>query len=281
VYGNDQVWPPRRLTRGTRTRGYTPPVPGGRPVLQTLIPPDELVALNIAFESADPREVLEWALVTSGIERIAIASAFQTEGTVVMHMATQIRPGIPVLFLETGYQFAETLAFKEQMAERLGLNVIDLVGRYTVEQQAAEFGARLFERDAEKCCDLNKVRPMFEGLRNFDAWITALRRDSSPTRANAPFVDQYEIEAGRWMVKVNPMATWTHQQVWKYLKEHDLPHNPLYDLGYSSIGCAPCTRMRFAGEPERAGRWAGKPKWECGIHGAETAVQEQIAADER
>ena len=255
--------------------------PNGRPALKTLIPPDELVAINIAFESADPREVLEWALVTSGIERIAIASAFQTEGTVVMHMATQIRPGIPVLFLETGYQFAETLAFKEQMTERFGLNVIDLVGRYTVEQQAAEFGARLFERDAEQCCELNKVQPMFEGLRNFDAWITALRRDSSPTRANAPFVDQYEIEDGRWMVKVNPVATWTHQQVWKYLKEHDLPHNPLYDLGYSSIGCAPCTRMRFAGEPERAGRWAGKPKWECGIHGAETAAQEQIAAEER
>jgi phosphoadenosine phosphosulfate reductase len=266
-----------------RTRGPGLYSPGSRAEasLQTLIPADELIALNIAFESADPREVLEWALVTSGIERIAVASAFQTEGTVVMHMATQIRPGIPVLFLETGYQFAETLAFKEQMAERLGLNVIDLVGRYSVEQQTAEFGARLFERDPEMCCDLNKVRPMFEALRGFDAWITALRRDSSPTRANAPFVDQYEIEPDRWMVKVNPMATWSHQEVWKYLKEHDLPHNPLYDLGYSSIGCAPCTRMRFAGEPERAGRWAGKPKWECGIHGAETAVQEQIAAEER
>jgi phosphoadenosine phosphosulfate reductase len=261
--------------------GLYSPVPEREAALQTLIPPDELVALNIAFENADPREVLEWALVTSGIERIALASAFQTEGTVVMHMATQIRPGIPVLFLETGYQFAETLAFKEQMTERLGLNVIDLVGRYSVEQQSAEFGARLFERDPEMCCDLNKVRPMFEALRGYDAWITALRRDSSPTRANAPFVDQYEIEPDRWMVKVNPMATWSHQEVWKYLKEHDLPHNPLYDLGYSSIGCAPCTRMRFTGEPERAGRWAGKPKWECGIHGAESAVQEQIAVEER
>ena len=120
---------------------------------------------------------------------------------------------------------------------------------------------------------MHKVRPMFEALRGYDAWITALRRDSSPTRANAPFVDQYEIEPGRWMVKINPMATWTHQQVWSYLKEHDLPHNPLYDLGYSSIGCAPCTRIRFAGEPERAGRWAGKPKWECGIHTDESAQQ--------
>ena len=239
--------------------------------MQTLIPTDELVALNLAFEGAEPVDVIEWALLKSGIDRIAIASAFQTEGTVVMHMATQIKPDIPVLFLETGYQFAETLAFKAQMTERLGLNVVDLVGEYTVQRQAETFGPRLFERDPEKCCELNKVRPMFEALRGYDAWITALRRDSSPTRADAPFVDQYQIEPGRWIVKVNPVATWTHQDVWRYLKEHDLPRNPLYDLGYSSIGCAPCTRMRFAGEPERAGRWAGKPKWECGIHTVETA----------
>jgi phosphoadenosine phosphosulfate reductase len=122
---------------------------------------------------------------------------------------------------------------------------------------------------------------MFEALRGFDAWITSLRRDSSPTRADAPFVDQYEIEPGRWMVKVNPVATWSQQDVYKYLKKHELPRNPLYDLGYSSIGCAPCSRMRFAGEPERAGRWAGKPKWECGIHATETAKQDQVAAQER
>jgi phosphoadenosine phosphosulfate reductase len=248
-------------------------LPGPRkvPLVETLLPEEDLVALNIAFEDAHPREILEWALATSGLKRIAVASAFQSEGTVVMHLAQEIRPGIPILFLETGYQFAETLAFKEQLAERLGLNVVDLYGAYTVERQAEEFGARLYERDPEQCCELNKVRPMFEALRGYDAWITALRRDSSPTRANAPFVDQYEIEPGRWMVKVNPMATWSHQDVWDYLKEHDLPHNPLYDLGYSSIGCAPCTRIRFAGEPERAGRWAGKPKWECGIHTDEAA----------
>jgi phosphoadenosine phosphosulfate reductase len=188
-----------------------------------------------------------------------------------MHMATKIRPDVPILFLETGYQFAETLAFKEQLTERLALNVVDLVGTYNVEGQAKALGPRLFERDPERCCDLNKVQPMLAALRNFDAWVTALRRDSSPTRANAPFVDQYEIDPGRWMIKVNPMANWTHQQVWRYLREQNLPHNPLYDLGYSSIGCAPCTRMRFEGEPERAGRWAGKPKWECGIHTDEAA----------
>jgi phosphoadenosine phosphosulfate reductase len=240
--------------------------------LQTLLPADELIARNLAFEGADPREIVRWALEDSGQDRIAIASAFQAEGTVVMHLATQLRPDIPILFLETGFQFAETLAFKEQLTERLGLNVVDIVGHQTVAEQEATHGPRLYERDPERCCEMNKVRPMYETLRGLDAWMTAVRRDSAPTRANSPFVEQYELEPGRWIVKVNPMAAATRRDTWQYLKDHDLPHNPLYDLGYASIGCAPCTRVQFTGEPERAGRWAGKPKWECGIHANEAAL---------
>jgi phosphoadenosine phosphosulfate reductase len=240
--------------------------------MRTLLPTSEIEALNARFETAHPREILRWVLEDSGLERVAIASAFQAEGTVVIHLASQIRPDVPILFLETGFQFAETLAFKERLTERLGLNVVELVGEYSNDRQAAEFGPRLYERDPELCCEINKVRPMFEALRGLDAWITSVRRDSSPTRADTPVVDRYELEPGRDIVKVNPMATWTRQDVWRYLKEQDLPHNPLYDLGYASIGCAPCTRLRFAGEPERAGRWAGIAKWECGIHVAESAV---------
>ncbi len=239
--------------------------------MQLLLSDDELVALNIAFEDAHPREVLRWALEGAGLQRVAIASAFQAEGTAVMHMATTIRPEVPILFLETGFQFAETLAFKQRLTERLGLNVIDLYGPLTVERQAQEHGPRLYERNPELCCELNKVRPMFEALRGLDAWVTAFRRDSSPTRAQAPFVEQYELEPGRSIVKVNPVAAWSRPDTWAYLTEHDLPHNPLYDLGYTSIGCAPCTRLRSAGEPERAGRWAGLSKWECGIHEHEPA----------
>ena len=234
----------------------------------------DVEALNERFETADPSEVLRWALEDSGLERVAIASAFQAEGTVVIHLATRIRPDVPILFLETGFQFAETLAFKQRLTELLGLNVVDLVGEYSNDRQEAEFGPRLYERDPELCCEINKVRPMFEALRGLDAWITSVRRDSSPTRADTPIVDRYELEPGREIVKVNPMATWTRPQVWRYLKDHDLPHNPLYDLGYASIGCAPCTRLRFAGEPERAGRWAGIAKWECGIHVNEAAGQD-------
>ena len=241
--------------------------------MQTLPSDDQIRSLNAGFESAAPSEIVAWALEDSGLERIAIASAFQAEGTCVMHMATRIRPDVPILFLETGFQFAETLAFKQKLTEAMKLNVIDLVGEYSVERQTAELGPRLYERDPERCCDLNKVRPMFEALRELDGWVTALRRDSSPTRADAPILERYELEHDRWIVKVNPVASWTRADAWRYLKQHDLPHNPLYDLGYSSIGCAPCTRVRLPGEPERAGRWAGKPKWECGIHTEEAARQ--------
>ena len=244
--------------------------------MQTLFRQDLLQELNARFESSHPREIVGWALEESGLDRIAIASAFQAEGTGVMHMATAIRPDVPILFLETGFQFAETLAFKEQLTERLRLNVVDLVGDHTVEEQAALHGDRLYERDPAMCCDLNKVRPMFRALREFDAWITAFRRGSAPTRSGAPILDQYELEPGRMIVKVNPMAAWTRRQVWRYLKENDLPHNPLYDLGYASIGCAPCTRMRFPGEHEREGRWADLSRWECGVHERESAAQDTI-----
>ena len=245
--------------------------------MQTLLSDDEIASLNLDFEGSQPSDILAWALEKSGLEQIAIASAFQTEGTVVIHMATRIRPDVPILFLETGFQFAETLAFKQQLTERLGLNVRDLVGEYSNDRQEAEFGARLFESNPEMCCEINKVQPMFEALRGLDAWVTSVRRDSSPTRAETPIVERYSLEPGNDIVKINPMANWTKPQVWRYLKEHDLPHNPLYDLGYSSIGCAPCTRLRFAGEPERAGRWAGIAKWECGIHVGETARQGDAA----
>jgi phosphoadenosine phosphosulfate reductase len=244
--------------------------------LHTLLSDDQIRELNDRFERARPQDVVRWALEDSAIERIAVASAFQAEGTCVMHMASLVRPDVEVLFLETGFHFAETLAFKAQLAERLGLPVVDLVGAYTVEQQGDRFGERLYERDPQRCCEINKVRPMFEALQKLDAWITAYRRDSSPTRASAPILDRYELEEGRFILKINPVASWTRRDTWAYLKEHDLPHNPLYDLGYASIGCAPCTRMRFDGEPERAGRWAGLSKWECGIHQREAARQADI-----
>lgn len=237
---------------------------------------EELVAeMNRRFEQESPEEIVRWAVEDSGLERLSVASSFQAEDTVVMDLAVKFRPDIDILFLETGFHFAETLAFKEQLAEHLGLNVIDLVGDYTVESQAAEFGPRLYEWNPDECTKLNKIIPLNRALHGYDGWLTGLRRDSAPTRANAPLVEQYEHEPGKTLVKFNPIAAWTRVDVWDYLKEHDLPHHPLYDLGYASISCAPCTRMLFPGEDERAGRWAGAGKVECGIHVSESAQEKE------
>ncbi|TMK82248.1 MAG: phosphoadenylyl-sulfate reductase [Actinobacteria bacterium] len=247
--------------------------------MQTLIAEDVVSDLNARFETSTPEEIVRWAILDSGLDRIAIASAFQTEGTALIHMASRIQPDVPILFLETGYHFAETLVFKERLADQLGLNVVDLTGDYTVESQADAFGSRLYERDPNACCELNKVVPFARALRDFDAWMTSMRRDSAWTRKHTPIVSQTELEPGKTLVKINPVANWTHRDAWAYLKEHDLPHNPLYDLGYASIGCAPCTRMVFAGEDERAGRWSGLLKTECGIHVREARVQDETDDD--
>lgn len=238
--------------------------------MRTLLPEDEIRELNLRFEDCSPQDIVRWGVLESGLDRVAIASAFQAEGTAVMHMAVQVRPDVPIMFLETGFHFAETLAFKERLTEQLGLNVVELTGDYTVQSQEVEFGAKLYERDPTLCCELNKVIPFNRALRDLDGWITSMRRDSAWTRKNTPILDQYEFEPGKTLVRINPIANWSKQRVWAYLKEHDIPQNPLYDLGYASIGCAPCTRMVFAGEDERAGRWSGIMKTECGIHTQES-----------
>jgi phosphoadenosine phosphosulfate reductase len=241
--------------------------------LQTLLSEPMVRELNARFETSEPSDILRWALLDSGLPRVGIASSFQAEGTAVIHMAVGIRPGVPILFLETGFHFAETLAFKQKLTEMLELNVVDLVGDHTVDSQEEEFGARLYERDPHLCCELNKVVPWRRALAQLDGWVTSMRRDSAWTRADTPTVSQQEVEPGRHVVKVNPMANWTRRDVWAYLKKYDLPRHPLYDLGYASIGCAPCTRIVFPGEDERAGRWAGSQKVECGIHVPEAAQQ--------
>src|ERR687897_343392 len=199
---------PRNLSRRRRSMcaPILPTPTGDFPMSRTLLSDSDVRDLNERFERAHPREVVRWALSESSLEPIAIASAFQAEGTCVMHMASEFRHDVPILFLETGFQFAETLAFKARLAEHLELNVVDVVGEHTVASQAAAFGPRLYERHPERCCDINKVHPMLAALRGYEAWITAFRRDSSPTRARAPIVDRYQVENGRWIVKINPVA---------------------------------------------------------------------------
>ncbi|MFD7102347.1 MULTISPECIES: phosphoadenylyl-sulfate reductase [Streptomyces] len=212
------------------------------------------------LEDADPLDILSWAAETFG-PRFCVTSSM--EDAVVAHLASRVIPGVDVVFLDTGYHFPETIGTRDAVAAVLDVNVITLTPRQTVAEQDAEYGPKLHDRDPDLCCALRKVKPLEEGLTAYDAWATGLRRDESPTRAGTPVVGW---DARRRKVKVSPIARWTQDDVDTYITEHAVLTNPLLMDGYTSVGCAPCTRRVLAGEDARAGRWAGFGKTECGLH---------------
>ncbi len=193
-----------------------------------------------------------------------VTSSFQTECMVLVHLLIQQKPDIPVLFLDTGYHFAETYQYRDEMTQRYGLNLVNLLPKLTVPEQEAQFGI-LNQTEPSRCCGMRKVEPLFAGLEPYDVWFTALRREQSPTRANLKEVDEFRLPTGKLLTKVSPLAAWTNRDVWTYLKEHQIPALPLYDLGYTSIGCEPCTQKPVDPDNPRSGRWGGH-KLECGIH---------------
>ncbi len=213
------------------------------------------------LEDAPAQEILRWAAETFG-ERFCVTSSM--EDAVVAHLASRVLPGVDVVFLDTGYHFPETLGTRDAVAAVLDVRVITLTPRQSVAEQDAAYGPGLYERDPDLCCALRKVRPLEEGLASYDAWATGLRRDESPTRAGTAVVGW---DARRQKVKVSPIARWTQADVDAYVAEHGVLTNPLLTEGYASIGCAPCTLPVAAGEDARAGRWAGRGKTECGLHG--------------
>ena len=217
------------------------------------------------LETADPKVVLTWAAST--IDRLALATSFQASGLVILHLLREIRPDVPVLFLETGFHFDETLRFKEQIVEMFDLKLVELRGSHGSRAgQDEEYGPRLFERDPEQCCHINKVAPLQEALEEYDAWISGIRRDQSPIRAATPIVEAQMLPSGNEVLKIHPLAHWTRSDVDGYIQEHDIPTHPLFEQGYRSIGCWPCTRAVIPTENERDGRWDGLTKTECGIH---------------
>lgn len=194
-----------------------------------------------------------------------VTSSFQAECMVLAHMVREQRPDIPVLFLETGYHFPETLAYRDQMTNDWKLNLVNLAAKQSVAEQEAQFGI-LNQTEPTKCCGLRKVEPLFAGLGGYDIWFTALRREQSPTRANLQTVEPFKLPGGKAIEKVSPLASWTNRDVWQYLSLHKIPALPLYDQGYTSVGCQPCTVPPFDPDNPRSGRWQGKDKLECGIH---------------
>jgi len=217
------------------------------------------------LERGDPATILRWTATT--IDRLAVATSFQSSGLVILHMMRAIRAGLPVLFIDTGFHFEETLAFKDEIVARWDLNLVELRGEHgSAERQAEIYGPKLYERDPERCCAINKVEPLQPALENYDGWISGLRRDQSPIRAQTPIVEAQMLRSGSEILKIHPLARWTKEDVANYIKEHQIPTHPLLEKGFASIGCWPCTRAIRNGESERDGRWDGLGKTECGIH---------------
>lgn len=215
--------------------------------------------------AAPPAELLRWA-VDRFAPRVGLTCSFSGAGVVLAHLLSQVAPAVPVIFLDTSFHFAETLRYKDELAERLGLNLIEHQPKLSRRERALRYGADLYRRDPDLCCALCKVEPMQRALQGRDAWITALRRDQSPTRAAIEPLEYHELPGGRAVVKVMPLYRWQARDVQQYMEQHGIPRHPLLDRGYASIGCAPCTRPVAAGEDERAGRWSGSDKTECGLH---------------
>jgi phosphoadenosine phosphosulfate reductase len=229
--------------------------------LKTLPSSEEIERLD----RASTPEILRWTWDTFG-KRAAIGTSFQGAGLVMMHLAKEAGLKFPVFTLDTGLWFPETYELKTRIEKFMGLQIESLVPDLTVEQQAEAMGPELWKREPDQCCTMRKVIPLQAKLADLDCWITGLRREQSQVRTNTGVVEIYEFDPGREIIKVNPMVGWTREQVWDYLRKHQIPYNPLTDRGYKSIGCMPCTRPVNESEDERAGRWTGFSKTECGIH---------------
>lgn len=214
------------------------------------------------LESLPPEALVREVLALNG--KPCITNSFQIEDMVVLHLLRGFDPGIPVLFLDTGYHFAETYAYRDRMVREWGLNLISLQARQTVAGQEAAFGI-LNRTDPTRCCQLRKVEPLMRGLEPYDIWFTGLRREQSPTRRNLRKVEHHTLPSGKTLLKVSPLADWNTKQVWNYISAHRIEYLPLYDRGYPSIGCEPCTSLPLDPNNPRSGRWSGQ-KLECGIH---------------
>jgi phosphoadenosine phosphosulfate reductase len=208
------------------------------------------------MEDAEAREVIAQALARA--KKPCLTSSFQAECVVMTDMIRALRPDIPVLFLDTFHHFPQTLEYRDEMTRQYGLHLVNLRAK------APQVG--LWEAEStQACCARHKVEPLFSALEEYDTWFTALRRDQSPSRANLQQSEPFRLPSGKTIERVAPIAAWTARDVWKYAKDHQIPLMPLYELGYTSIGCEPCTSVPFDPENPRSGRWQGQ-KLECGIH---------------
>lgn len=222
----------------------------------------ETLVLAEQFESASPQQILRKAV--ESVPNLALACSFGAEDMVLLDMLMKISPETKVFYLDTDVLFQETYDLIERSVDKYGIpNLIRVRPKLTLAEQAQQHGDELWSNQPDRCCDIRKVQPLKEMLSSLDGWITGIRRDQAPTRANA---QAFEVDTKFGLAKVNPLIRWTEEDVWAYIKDNDVPYNPLHEQGYPSIGCIHCTRPVNPGEDPRSGRWAGFDKTECGLH---------------
>lgn len=225
----------------------------------------DVVSLANKYESASPQEIL--AKAVEQVSNLALACSFGAEDVVLLDMVMKISPTTKVFYLDTDMLFPETYDLINRIQDTYAIeHLIRVSSEISVHEQAATYGDTLWSRHPDQCCDIRKVQPLTKMLSTLDGWITGIRRDQAPTRANAQAFEE-DLKFG--LLKVNPLIRWTEQDVWQYIRDHHVPYNPLHDQGYPSIGCLHCTRMVQPGEDPRSGRWAGFQKTECGLHASE------------
>jgi phosphoadenosine phosphosulfate reductase len=224
--------------------------------------PDSLKQVSATLEGSSPENILRWGFENFS-SSIVMATGFGPEGIVLMHLVSQIRPETIVFYLDTDLLFSQTYELRDELIKRLGIRFERVHSGISLPEQAFRHGDTLWAHDPDTCCQIRKVIPQRQFLANYSAWITGIRRDQTAFRANTLPV---EWDYANKMVKLNPLAAWTSDQVWAHIRENDLPYNELHDYGYPSIGCWTCTRQVAAGADPRSGRWAGQAKDECGIH---------------
>ena len=216
---------------------------------------------SIDLEHETPEAVIQWAI--ERFPNITFACSFGAEDVVLVDMVQKISPKTDIFYLDTDFHFKETYETRDRLEQHYGLKFVQVKPAITPEEQAEKHGEALWKSEPTACCNIRKVEPLTRILGNYEAWITGIRRDQAPTRANAKKIE-YDTKFG--LVKFNPIAHWTSDDVWEYIRTNNIYYNPLHDQDYPSIGCEHCTRQVKAGEDPRAGRWSGFEKTECGLH---------------
>jgi phosphoadenosine phosphosulfate reductase len=264
---------PNPMTAFTTPSGTQLPVlgqSGGSPAKPSASVPvaspellDQLRQYSLQLEGSTPQEIIRWT-VEKYFPKLTMATAFGPEGCVIIHMLSEVEPRTHVFNLDTGYQFQETLDLRDRIAKRYGIEVEMCQPDTSVAEYEAQHGGPLYQTNPDQCCKDRKVKVLRESVVGWNAWMSGIRRDQGTgDRAGIPIVG-WDAKFG--LVKISPLANWTKNDVWKLITTHDIPYNPLHDQGYTSIGCWPCTRAVVFGEDERAGRWSGTAKKECGLH---------------